>query len=178
MAIPGRGSVSNEATKAVAAHWVSGVEKQRRAILQQPCRRKKDGGDLPQENDPRDGQVGQARRKSDQLIEDCRLKLQSEKIGIVREESRIQIAFDGREIEGIILEAGMVAHQHKSKYGQPARTSKFRAEKSSWPIRCAEELGLACIPVGNAGDVKRCVRIPCEERSRFRVRLQVCGQCR
>ena len=35
--------------------------------------------------------------------------MKAEEIGVVREESGIEVALDGGEIEGVVFEAGMVA---------------------------------------------------------------------
>ena len=80
-------------------------------------------GDLPQTDSPRQRQWVRRTEKRDELIEDRRLKLQAEKICIVRKQGRVQIPLDGRQVERVVFEAGMVAHDRgrpTAEYGESA----------------------------------------------------------
>ena len=59
-----------------------------------------------------------AQRKRDQLVENGRLKLNTKKIGIVREQRWIEVALDGSKVESIILQAGVVSLNQDGKRGE------------------------------------------------------------
>src|SRR5579862_2693766 len=70
--------------------------------------------------------MSQANGKRDELVEDGRLKLQAEEFRIVREESRIQISFDGGKIKSVILEPRVVAHHKKCDRGESEEQRQIR----------------------------------------------------
>ena len=51
----------------------------------------------------------EADARGDQLVIDRGLELQAEEIGVVGEESGIEVLFDGGEVVGVVFEAGVVA---------------------------------------------------------------------
>jgi hypothetical protein len=56
------------------------------------------------------GDVCEADKVCDPAIEDRSLELEAEKLGVVGKEGRVQVAFDGRKVNAVIFNAGMVAH--------------------------------------------------------------------
>ena len=57
-------------------------------------------------------------RRRDNLIEDRCLKLQSKELGIMWEQSRIQIPLDGGKVERVVLKSRMIAHDNNGKYSE------------------------------------------------------------
>ena len=80
--------------------------------------KQENGGELPEQYRPRQRQMAEADGIRDELIEDGDLKLEPEKFCIVRKQGGIQIALDCRKVEGIVFEAGMVAHDQEGQNGE------------------------------------------------------------
>ena len=79
-------------------------------------------------------------RRRDNLIEDRCLKLQSKELGIMWEQSRIQIPLDGGKVERVVLKSRMVAHDNNGKYsesGEQREVFRWRIATlgwATWPI--------------------------------------------
>jgi hypothetical protein len=73
----------------------------------------KDGGQLPEQDSPIQREGSEADGPGDEFVEDGGLELESEKFGIVGEESGVQIAFDRGQIEGVVFEAGVISHDEE-----------------------------------------------------------------
>src|SRR5579864_7086921 len=74
--------------------------------------------------------MSHANRRRDELVEDRRLKLQTEKISVVRKEGRIQVMLDGSQIKRVVLEPRVVAHNQECNH----REEQDRREISRGPI--------------------------------------------
>ena len=59
-----------------------------------------------------------ARGERDELVEDSGLELDGEEFSVMREECRIQIAFDRGQVEGVIFEAGVISHDEEGEDGE------------------------------------------------------------
>ena len=57
-------------------------------------------------------------RERDEFVEDGGLELDGEEFGVVREERGIQITLDGREVKGVVFEAGMISHDEEGDDGE------------------------------------------------------------
>ena len=71
------------------------------------------GDNLPENGRDAEREMSYANEGGDQLVEDCCLKLQAEEIGVVREKRGVQIALDGREVKGVVFQAGMIAEDQE-----------------------------------------------------------------
>ena len=65
--------------------------------------------EVPGENDPAQRQVSRADGGGHHLVENGRLQLHCEEIGVVRKQRRIQIVFDSSEVDTIVFGPGMVS---------------------------------------------------------------------
>ena len=74
--------------------------------------------DMPGEHDDRQRQVAQPDGARNQLVKDSRLKLQSEEFEVVRIQIGIDVALDGREIDAIVLNPGVIAVDEQGEQGQ------------------------------------------------------------
>src|SRR5579864_4280779 len=86
----------------------------------------KDGGDLPEQNRPRQRQMDEANGKGDEFIEDGGLKLQAEEIRIMREQDGVQISLDGRQIKRVVLKARVIAHYQHGPHSECGQQRQVR----------------------------------------------------
>ena len=73
-------------------------------------KRQHDGCKLKEQLGGSNGDVREADEVRDPAIEDSGLELETEELGVVGIESGIQIGLDGRKVNAVIFNAGMVAH--------------------------------------------------------------------
>ena len=89
-------------------------------------KQKKDGGELPEQHRPSQRQVRQAHKPGDELVEDGGLKLQPEKICVMRKQGWVQISLDRREVKRVVFKARMVAHYQERERGEPRQPAQMR----------------------------------------------------
>ena len=108
-------------------------EKPVRDLFHRPENQKK-RDPLHQQFGPRDRQVRPADELRHPCVKECGFELQPEEFSVVREERGIQVRLDGRQIERVVLEPRMVAHDQ-----EPKRRKQQSSQKIEWN-------GVACPP--------------------------------
>jgi hypothetical protein len=83
---------------------------------------------MPGEHDDRQRQVAQPDGARNQLVKDSRLKLQSEEFEVVRIQIGIDVALDGREIDAIVLNPGVIAVDEQGEQGQDKQNQQDFAD--------------------------------------------------
>lgn len=73
---------------------------------------------VPGENHPAERQAREANRSSNDFVEDCRLQLDREEVGIVRIQGGVQVTLDGGKIYAIIFGSGMVSGNEQAESGE------------------------------------------------------------
>ena len=75
------------------------------------------GEELAEEFGNGDGDVGEAHSRGHDAIEDAGLHLQGEEVEVVRVERGVQAALDGREVDGIVLDAWVISFDEQRRAG-------------------------------------------------------------
>jgi hypothetical protein len=89
----------------------------------------KERNKLPDEHDPGDREMAKVYGLSYDAIKDGESQLESKEVGVVREEQRIEIGFDGGKVDAIVLHAGVIAHDEEAEYCE-TKSEGNRAKKA------------------------------------------------
>ena len=76
------------------------------------------GGQLPQQSGNGKGNVGYTNKTGDAFIEERSFGLKFEEGGILRVKGWIQITFHRGEVDAVVLNAGVIAHDCKAEQGE------------------------------------------------------------
>ena len=85
-----------------------------------------DGGELPEQDRPRQRQMAKADRAGDEFVEDGGLKLQAEEFRVVRKQGRVQIALDRGQVKRVVLKAWVVSHDEEGEHGERGQQQQIR----------------------------------------------------
>jgi hypothetical protein len=78
----------------------------------------KQSGELDEQLRPGQRDSSEADQGGHEVVKERGLHLETKEVGVVREERRVEAAFDGGEVDGVVFKTGVVAHDQEAECGE------------------------------------------------------------